>query len=66
MGQPHHHDLGLWGGKCHIFPKLRKRPIWCEYFSITRGSIIQGHTINIIYQNKTCNGQGGCVHSLGS
>jgi hypothetical protein len=22
MGQPHHHDLGLWGGKCHIFPRL--------------------------------------------
>jgi hypothetical protein len=22
-GHPHHRDLGLWKGRCHIFPKPR-------------------------------------------
>ncbi len=39
MKQPHHHDLGLCGGKCHIFPKPR-RQIWCGYFSIIEGLIV--------------------------
>jgi len=62
---PHHCDLGLWRGSCHIFPKPRS-PISCGYFSIIRRLIIQGHTIDIICYKWKCNGQGECVQSLGS
>jgi hypothetical protein len=51
MGQPHHCDLGLWRGKCHIFPRLRKRKIWCGYFLVTKRLIVQGHMIDIPCQN---------------
>jgi len=58
MKQPHHHDLGLCGGKCHIFPKPR-RQIWCGYFSIIEGLIVKdipltlyAKTENVINRNS--------------
>jgi hypothetical protein len=50
MGWQHHHDLGLWRGRCYIFPRPR-RQIWCGYFLIIEGLIVQARIINIICQN---------------
>jgi len=36
LGQPHNHDLELWGGKCHIFPKPKRARISCGHFLVTK------------------------------
>ncbi len=66
MGWPHHHDLGLWGGRCYIFPKPKRKRLWCGHFSIIGRLVIQGHPIDIEYQNWKCNRQEMCVYNLGS
>jgi hypothetical protein len=47
MGWPHQPDLGLGRGTCHIFPRPKRRQIWCEYFSIIEALIIQWHKLTL-------------------
>ncbi len=58
--------LGTMRGHMSYISQAKKRDnMMCTFFGYQR-NCVQGHPIDIVCENWKCNGQGTCVHSLGS